>query len=105
MQCSRHHFLPAAWLTRDQNVRIGWADSRDHLEHRLHGRSLSDHRGQIVAAQKLILSLEALPTPERFAQLELRAHDGSEPLILPWFLNEIPRAAAHGFYRQADATP
>src|SRR5438105_4373154 len=105
MESARDHFFPAARFAGNQHIRIRGSDTRDHVKYRPHGRSLSDHGGQIIAAEELILSLQALAAAECFAELELRVHDGREPLVFPWLLDEIARATAHGFNSQADATP
>ena len=38
-------------------------------------------------------------------QFDLRAQDRQQALILPWLLDEVARAAAHGFDGQSDVAP
>ena len=38
-------------------------------------------------------------------QFDLRAQDGQQALVLPRLLDEVARAAAHGFDRQSDVAP
>ncbi len=45
------------------------------------------------------------PAPNGVAQIDLRLDDGQQPVVLPRLLDEIARAAAHGFHRQAHRAP
>ena len=45
------------------------------------------------------------PCAQRAAQLDLRLEDGRQPRVVPRLLDEVARAAAHGFHRQLHAAP
>ena len=77
MQRLRNHALAGAVLARQEDVRVGGADARNHLEDGAHGGGLSNEIGPALAAEQLILLLEAVVGPDGGAQLDLVADDGN----------------------------
>ena len=106
VQHPRDHFLAGAGLAGDQHVGIRRAHARDQLQHRLHRRRFRNHRRQIVRAQQSILRLQPLPAcaAPRSSSIWVR-RIARQARVFPGLLNEIARAAAHGFDRQFDAAP
>jgi hypothetical protein len=105
MQRHRDDALARAVLARDEHVRVGRPQPRDHLEDRLHrGRVGNQVRPRLVA-QHPVLGLQALPAAQRAPEIDLRPDDAEEPLVLPRLLHEIARAAPHRLDRQVDAPP
>ena len=105
MQRAGNHLLSRAGLAANENIRIRWADARDQLQHRLHRGRFSDQGGPAFGAQQPVLRFQALAAPQRRAQLHLCAHDGHQARVVPGLLDEIARAAAHGFHSEINAAP
>ena len=57
------------------------------------------------AMQRLVGQLEPAAAAEGAAELDLRAHDGQQPLVVPRLLDEVAGAAAHRLDRDVDRAP
>ena len=51
------------------------------------------------------LRFEPAGPAQRATELDLRAEDGQQPLVVPRLLDEVARAAAHRFDRQVHRAP
>ena len=58
-----------------------------------------------LPAQQLIFRFELAAFAQRARQLDLRAHDRQQPLVVPRLRHEIARAAFHRFHREIDRRP
>ena len=105
VQRLRDQSLAGAVFAGDEDVGVGRADARDHVEHRAHGRRLRDQLRKALGAQRAILRLQALPLAQRAAEFDLRLENGGEARVVPGLLDEIARAAAHGLDGQLHAAP
>ena len=105
VQRLRDESFAGAVLAGDEDVGVGGADARDHVEHRLHGGRLGDQAGKLLGAQQAIFCFEALAFAQRAAQFDLGAEDGGEAGVVPGLLDEVAGAAAHGFDGQVHAAP
>ena len=105
MQGLRHQAFAGAVLAGDEHVGVGGADARDHVQHRPHGRGMGDQLGESFGAQGAVFGFQALAFAQRAAQFDLRLEDGREAGVVPRFLNEIARPAAHGLDRQFHRAP
>ena len=105
VQRLRDQALAGAVLAGDQDVGVGGADARDHLQHRLHRRGVRDQVRLAVAAQHQVLGFEPLAAAQRARQLDLRPHDGQQPRVVPRLLDEVAGAAAHRLDGDVDAAP
>ena len=105
VQRLRDQSLAGAVFAGDEDVGVRRADARDHVEHRAHGRRLRDQLRKALGAQRAVLRLQALALAQRAAEFDLRLENRREPRIVPRLLDEIARAAAHGFDGQFHAAP
>src|ERR1700674_1774542 len=104
MERARHQALARSVLARDQHVRVRGSDPRNQFQHRPHPRRFRDDIRR-VAAQQLIRCLEPPAFAQRARQLDLRAHNREQPLVVPRLRNKIARAALHRFDREIDRCP
>ena len=105
MQRLRHQSLAGAVLAGDEDVRVGRADAGDHVEDRAHGRRLGDQLRKALGAQRAVLRFQALSAAQGAAEFDLGLQNRREPRVVPRLLDEIARAAAHGFDGEFDAAP
>ena len=105
VQRLRDESLAGAVFAGDQDIGVGRAHPRDHVQHRPHGRGVGDELREALGAQRAVFRLQALAFAQRPAELDLGLEDGGQPRIVPGLLNEIARAAAHRLDRQFDASP
>ena len=105
VQRLRHQPLAGAVFAGDQDVGVRGPHAGDDVEHRAHGSRLRDELGEALGAQRVVFGFEALAFAEGAAELDLRFEDGGEARVIPGLLDEVARAAAHGFDGELDGTP
>ncbi len=66
---------------------------------------LRDQLRESLGAQSAVLGFEPLALAQRAAELDLRFENRGEPRVVPRLLNEIARAAAHGFDGEFHRSP
>ena len=105
MQSAGNDLFARSMLAGDENVRIAGPYSRYQFQHRLHSLGFGYKRRPALRLQQTIFGLEVLSALQSMAELHLGAQDTHQPLVFPGFLYEISSAAAHGLYRDIDASP
>ena len=105
VQGLRDQSLAGAVFAGDEDVGVGGADTRDHVEHRAHGGRLGDQLRKALGAQRAVLRFQALSAAQGAAEFDLRLQNGRQARVVPRLLDEIARAAAHGFDGEFDAAP
>ena len=105
MQGLRDDFLAGAVLAGDQNVGVGGADAGDRLQHGLHGGRGGDEFRTALGPEQAVFRCQTFGLLQRAMQFDLRAQDGEQAFVLPGLLDEVARAAAHGFDRQFHVAP
>jgi len=60
---------------------------------------------EALGAQGAVLGLQPLPFAQGAAELDLCLEDRRKARVVPRFLDEIARPAAHGFHRQLHRSP
>ncbi len=105
MQRLGHYFFSAAVFTSNQDIRVGRADPRDSIQHRLHGSGRGYELRASLNLEETILRSQAFCAKQGSTQFDLGAQDGQKPLVLPRLLDEVARSAPHGFNRQIHAAP
>ena len=104
MQRLRDQSFARAVFACDQNVRVRRRDPRNHFNHRPHGRRFRDQVRR-AAAQQLVRRFEPTAFAKRTSELDLRAHNREQAVVVPRLRHKIARAAFHRFDRQIDRRP
>ncbi len=105
MQSLRHDFFAGAMFAGDQHIGVGRANTRDGLQHGLHGRCGGDEFRTAFGAQQARFGFQLLRPLQGAMQFDLGAQDCEQAFVLPRLLDEIAGAATHGFDGQPNIAP
>src|SRR5436309_2005097 len=100
-----YNLFAGAMFAGNQHVGIGRTNLGNGIHYRTHGRGRSNKDGASLSAEKPVLCFETLTLPPGLVELSVDADGHEQAFVIPWFLNEIPSTASHGFDGQINGAP
>ena len=104
MQRSCDQTFAGSVFARCKNVGVRGRHPRNDFHDRAHGHRFGDNVWS-VTAQQLIFRLQFATTTQGTSQLDLRAHNCYQTLVVPGFRNKVARPPLHRLHRQIDRRP
>src|SRR6266404_6109680 len=92
-------------LPGDQDVRTRGTYAGDQLQDRPHCGRFSDECRPALRAQQSVLCFQTATALQAAPQIDLCMKYGQKSLIVPRFLDKIPRSAPHRLHSQIEISP